>query len=198
MSKAENTKRKSWLPWLLGLLGVVVLTPAALVGAYIWQAGLDLHCPQNMRHYLELCRRGREDIVCKAFHAEARRYDGPFTLLFPSSTGDRDLTARLASYLAQHGYQAADLYQNADLRRRFFEAHAFAVADLTVGNLRTLDGQAHQITCPKDAKGVCEVALDGKFIYNRFPLAKQPQQQGSLYALGGPLGGGLGFLPFLD
>ena len=198
MSEGAPTKRGCWWPWLLGLLGVLLLIPAALLGGYMWQAGLDLQPGQNLRHYLELCRRGREDIACKAFHAEAGRYDGPLTLVFPNSTGDRELTARLTAYLVQHGYQPADLYQNAELRRRFFEAHAFTEADLSPVTLRTLDGQPHEITCPKDARGVCEMRLDGEFIYNYFAAWPERQQQGSLYMFGGPLNGRLGFVAFLD
>lgn len=198
MSEAAPAKRRRWRPWLLGSLGVLFLIPAVLLGGYMWQAGLDLQPGQNLRHYLELCRRGHEDIVCKAFHTEAKHYDGPLTLVFPNSTGDRELTTRLTPYLARHGYQPADLYRNAELRRRFFEAHAFAEADLTVGTLRTLDGQPHEITCPKDARGVCEMRLDGEFIYNYFAAWPERQQQGSLYLFGGPLAGQLGFVPFLD
>ena len=173
---------------------MILLVPLGLELAYIWQAGLDLHTPKDMRGYLELRRRGHEDIAGKALWTEARRFDGPLTVLMPGGTGDSDLTAQIGAYLAKHGYAAGDLNGNPDLRRRFFEAHAFALADLKTASLNTLDGQVHSVVCG-NAQPVRKCTVDGEPVYSYFG---QPQQDGNLYLLGSVKASRLDFLPFLD
>ncbi len=182
--------------WLWALGAAIFLIPLGLELGYIWQAGLDLHTPDNVRGYLELSRRGRDDIAGKALWTEVRHVDGPLTVLMPGGTGDRDLTAKLSAYLAKQGYGEGDLNGKADLRRRFFEAHAFALRDLQTGTLKTLDGKAHRVVC-KDSQRSRNCTLDGLNAYSYFAPFGKTADDGSLYMLG-QKPGEAPFLPFLD
>ncbi|WP_339097678.1 hypothetical protein ACINK0_14505 [Deinococcus sp. VB343] len=182
---------KGWL-WALG--AVILLVPLGLVGGYISQAGLDLHVPKDAREYLELRRRGHEDIAGKALWIEVRHFKGPLTVLMPGGTGDRDLTAELARYLAKHGRAVGDLTNDPELRRRFFQAHAFALSDLQTGQLRTLDGTPYRVECKEvQTSHTCRIGQNKAFSY-----FQEPRNDSSLYLLSGAQPKDLDFLPFLD
>ncbi|WP_291424611.1 hypothetical protein [Deinococcus sp.] len=180
--------------WLWALGAVILLVPVGLVGSYIWQAGLDLHAPRDAREYLELRRRGHEDVAGKALWIEARRFKGPLTVLMPGGTGDRDLSAELARYLAKRGRAVGDLTNDPNLRRRFFEAHAFALGDLQTGELRTLDGTPYRVECKKaQTSHTCQIGQTKAYSY-----FQQPRNDSSLYLPSGAQPKDLDFLPFLD
>lgn len=182
---------KGWL-WALG--AATLLVPLGLVGSYIWQAGLDLHVPRDAREYLELRRRGHEDVAGKALWIEARQFKGPLTVLIPGGTGDRDLTAKLARYLAKHGRAVGDLVNDPDLRRRFFEAHALALSVLQTGELRTLNGTPYRVECKKaQTSHTCRIGQTKALSY-----FQKPRNDSSLYLLSGAQPKDLDFLPFLD
>lgn len=144
---------------------------------YVSQAGLDLHTPTSARHYLHLCAKGHEDIYCKAMQIEAQKYKDPLSILTPDDTGDRARTAVLVQYLAKHGFQRKDFLENAEIRSKFFKAHAFAMAQLTTGQHQTLDGKFHNIQCQNKQHGVY-CMLNGLQLRN---YTQRPFPDGQVY-----------------
>ena len=143
--------RSPSLSLMLGLLaGLFLGLPLLLVGGYVWQAGLDLRSPSSSREWIKLCARGHEDIFCKAARSVvAREVPGPFVLLYPGVTGDRDLTAALTVWKGH--------YPTSEELDALVRANLFAAAELRTGQIRSLDGQVQRVTCAADERGTCQI-----------------------------------------
>lgn len=136
---------------VLGVLGGLLLgVPLLLVGGYIWQAGLDLRSPSSSREWISLCARGREDLYCKAANRVVRReVPGPFALIYPGVTGDRDLKAALTAWKGR--------LPTADELEALVRANLFVGPGLKTGQMRSLDGQVWRVTCAAGELARCRV-----------------------------------------
>lgn len=159
------------------LAGLFFGVPLLLVGGYAWQAGLDLRSPSSSREWVGLCARGREDIFCKAAkHVVAREVTGPFVLIYPGVTGDRDLTAALTVWKGR--------YPTEQELAALVRANLFLTADLGVGEVRSLDGQLWQVSRPADQKGSYKI---GPLRVHRHTRPAKPDD-GAVYVTLGPRG----------
>ncbi|QLG13260.1 hypothetical protein HLB42_20195 (plasmid) [Deinococcus sp. D7000] len=170
--------RSGPLTFVLGMLvGAFVGIPLFLTGAYLWQAGLDLRSPSSSREWVNFCARGREDIFCKAAAGVvAREVSGPFVLIYPGITGDRDLTAALTVW---KGRYPTEQELNALVRANLFQGD-----DLETGQRRSLDGQVWRVTCAAQGRGSCRIGALNVVRHTR-PGSKD---DGAVYRPFGPLG----------
>lgn len=158
------------------------------------EVGLDLHTPSDAREYVRLCALGRDDIYCKAMLPTLRAVQGPVTVLLPNM-GDSDRLQLMTDLLAAKGVTVADFRQDAALQAAFARANVFALARLTTGTHRTLDGREHRVVCGPGAgleEDTCQIdGLRGVNFLHRDQVAV-----GSVYATLGRTLADLPFFPF--
>ncbi|MEF2280162.1 hypothetical protein V3W47_17860 [Deinococcus sp. YIM 134068] len=172
---------------LLFLLAVLIfLVPVGLIGAYIWQAGLDLQSPASSRQWIKVCARSREDLYCKAAARVMRETSGPVVFLHPNM-GDREIVAELVRW---KGRTPTAMELDAVAR-----ANLFPVPRLTEGVVTSLDGQEREVVC-----GLPGERLACRIDHLRFGPANLPHspEDGAVYSTFSPQRSQHFFLPLPD